>query len=126
MYLVDTNVVIEFLGATLPPKSSKWIQHIVNQNQHHLSIINQMELLGYNGNPSEMQIIEAFVNTSKLLSITQPIVLKTIEIRKAHSIKLPDAIIAATAIIHNLELLTRNISDFKNIIGLNITDPRTI
>ena len=43
-----------------------------------------------------------------------------IEIRKIHRIKLPDAIIAATAIIYNMTVITRNVFDFKNIDGLTV------
>jgi len=46
-----------------------------------------------------------------------------ISIRKIHRIKLPDAIIAATALVNGLELVTRNINDFKNIDGLNLINP---
>jgi predicted nucleic acid-binding protein len=46
-----------------------------------------------------------------------------IEIRKTSKIKLPDAIIAATAIKHNLTLLTRNEKDFVGIIGLELFNP---
>ena len=51
------------------------------------------------------------------------IIEKTIEIRKSYRIKLPDAIIAATAFVHNLTLLTRNISDYKNIEELSVINP---
>jgi len=37
--------------------------------------------------------------------------------------KLPDAIIAATAILYSLTLITRNTADFKDIIGLKIVNP---
>ena len=43
--------------------------------------------------------------------------------RKTISIKLPDAIIAATALQNNLTLITRNKNDFKNLQSLKILDP---
>ncbi len=49
--------------------------------------------------------------------------LKTVEIRKLYKIKLPDAIIAATAMTNNLILLSRNVSDFNQIDGLNLINP---
>lgn len=58
-----------------------------------------------------------------IFELENEIKLKTAEIRKGSKIKLPDAIIAATALIQNLTLLTRNISDFKNIVGLQVIDP---
>ena len=48
---------------------------------------------------------------------------KTIEIRKHCRIKLPDAIIADTALVHDLTLLTRNITDFRNAKNLNVISP---
>jgi predicted nucleic acid-binding protein len=49
--------------------------------------------------------------------------MKTAEIRKAHKVKLPDAIIAATAVEFDLTLLTRNTNDFKNIEALKLANP---
>lgn len=51
------------------------------------------------------------------------IVNKTISIRKSNKIKLPDAIIAATALVYDLTLISRNTSDFKNIAGLQSIHP---
>lgn len=48
---------------------------------------------------------------------------QTILIRRQYKIKLPDAIIAATALVHNLILVTRNTSDFKNIPELQLINP---
>ncbi len=58
-YLMDTNAAIEFLGGALPASGSNWMQSIIDQNLHHLSVINQIELLGFNGSPTEMQTLEA-------------------------------------------------------------------
>jgi predicted nucleic acid-binding protein len=51
------------------------------------------------------------------------VVKTTIDICKQSRIKLPDAIIAATALSSNLTLLTRNVSDFKHIQGLTVVNP---
>jgi predicted nucleic acid-binding protein len=40
--------------------------------------------------------------------------------------RLPDAIIAATALVYDLVLISRNISDFKNIDGLQVIDPHSL
>ncbi|TDB61346.1 PIN domain-containing protein [Arundinibacter roseus] len=48
---------------------------------------------------------------------------KTIEIRRKHKIKLPDAIIAATALVHHLTLVTNNVSDFARIENLLVVNP---
>jgi predicted nucleic acid-binding protein len=58
-----------------------------------------------------------------VLDINAGIVQKTISIRKSKKIELPDAIIAATALVHGFTLISRNTSDFKNIMGLKVIDP---
>lgn len=58
-----------------------------------------------------------------LSSLERPIKLKTADIRKQHRIKLPDAIIAATAIIYDLTLITRNSKNFLDIAGLITVNP---
>jgi predicted nucleic acid-binding protein len=121
-HLIDSNVVIEFLGGMLQPSGNKFIQSLIEDNRNCISIINRIELLSYNGSNSEMQILNEFIEASYILNLNEEIVLKTIEIRKQSKIKLPDAIIASTAIVHQLALITRNIADFKNINDLSIVD----
>jgi predicted nucleic acid-binding protein len=69
-----------------------------------------------------MEVLRAFINDALVIELEQPIKLSTAVIRKQYRIKLPDAIIAATALVHDLTLITRNTSDFKNIEGLKIID----
>jgi predicted nucleic acid-binding protein len=119
-YLTDSNAVIEFLGGMLPSSASKRMQEIVDLNSHRLSVINQIELLGFNAPDAEMQTLEAFVASSMVLPLSDSVVEKTIELRKMYKIKLPDAIIAATALVHNLKIITRNTSDFEKIQGVDV------
>jgi predicted nucleic acid-binding protein len=48
---------------------------------------------------------------------------RAVALRQQRKMTLGDAIIAATALVHNLPLLTRNVDDFKNITGLRIENP---
>jgi len=57
------------------------------------------------------------------LGLVDEVINTTIIICREHRIKLPDGIIAATAINFNFTLLTRNVSDFKNINGLEMINP---
>ena len=117
-YLIDTNAVIEFLGGKLPKSGSKFLQKIIDENLHHLSVINQIELLGFNGTPDEMQTLADFIDFTNILPLSDLVAQKTIDLRKFYKIKLPDAIIAATALTYNFIIITRNISDFDKIKGL--------
>jgi predicted nucleic acid-binding protein len=58
-----------------------------------------------------------------LIQINQPVVEKTVLIRQQKKIGLGDAIIAATALVYNMTLVTRNISDFKSIESLIVLNP---
>ncbi|MBK9018321.1 MAG: type II toxin-antitoxin system VapC family toxin [Saprospiraceae bacterium] len=125
-HLIDSNAVIEFLGGMFPPAGSQWLEALVDNNHHRLSIINRIELLGFNGNPSEMKVLSDFIGSSDVLLLTENVVLKTIELRKQTKIKLPDAIIAATALVHKLTLVSRNTGDFKNVPSLTVVNPHLI
>jgi predicted nucleic acid-binding protein len=89
-----------------------------------MSIISRIELLGF-AFPEPVDEAKAvkFVEESTLLPLSDEVADLAIEIRKKHKTKLGDTLIAATAIAHNLSLLTRNDADFKNIEGLKIINP---
>jgi hypothetical protein len=92
-----------------------------------ISVVTKMETLGYNFNSFEEQTtMETFINGCTLIDLNNDIVNTTITIRKSKRMKLPDAIIAATALVGNLTLITRNTTDFKNIQGLQILDPHNM
>ncbi|MEI6435569.1 MAG: PIN domain-containing protein [Bacteroidota bacterium] len=68
-------------------------------------------------------MLSDFVNDSIVFGLSDEIVEHTIEIRKAHKIKTPDAIIAATSHVNKLTLISRNTTDFKRIKGIEIVNP---
>lgn len=80
-----------------------------------------MELLAWpNATDEQLKVLEAFVGASNIFSLPEPVIVESIRIRKTYRIKLPDAIIAATALVFDLTLITRNTVDFKNISGLKL------
>lgn len=88
-----------------------------------VSVITKIEVLRFNTPADSYKILQNFINDCIVLELNNLIVDKTIEIGKAYKIKLPDAIIAATALVNDRALITRNISDFKNIQGLELLNP---
>ncbi len=58
--------------------------------------------------------------------INDDVIQKTIDLRKMQKIKLGDAIIAATALVYNFDLLSHNLADFKNVPSLKVVDPYTL
>lgn len=78
-----------------------------------------MELLGYSSiSQKEIDIIKNFLSLCKIENILTEIKEKTIELRKSYKIKLPDAIIASTAIINSVPLLSAD-TIFSKITELN-------
>lgn len=119
-YLIDSNTIIDLLEGLLSDKSKTFLFEV----DTIISIITQIEIFGYSKLSIEDNIkLNFFVKRATIYSIDQSIALKTISLRINHKIKLPDAIIAATALHHNLILITRNTADFINIKGLKLIDP---
>ena len=76
--------------------------------------------MGYNDVPEATQ---DFIALADVIAIDKAIIDTCIGLRKQKKIKLPDAIIAATALVHNFTIISRNIRDFVNIEGLNYINP---
>jgi len=89
----------------------------------HISVISQIEVLRYNDTPENEVILNGFINNSVIHSLSPAVVRCTIDLCKHSKIKLPDAIIAATALTENFILVTRNIDDFKRISNLELLNP---
>ena len=98
--------------------------HTIVDEQPLISVITKIELLGFNAATIEEQTItEIFIDASLIFNLDEAVINQTIELRKQHRIKLPDAIIAATAIAYDLTLITRNTGDFDKIAALKCIDP---
>jgi predicted nucleic acid-binding protein len=81
-----------------------------------ISPIVRIELLCFSGlSDDEFQIIEDLLSQCNSIPLSINIENKTISLKRQKKIKLPDAIIAATAICQGAILLTRNVDDFKGL-----------
>ena len=120
--LVDSNVIIDYVSNRIPEKSAKQLDNYFNSNFSVL-IISKIEVLGFNTLDYEMEQLESFIQLNSIVYIDEAVADKTIEIRRMKRIKLPDAIIAATALVQNCILLSHNTTDFNKIEGLQVLDP---
>ena len=121
-YLIDTNTVIDYLARKIPNEGMSFMNEVVNLIPN-ISIITKIEVLGFNTSAENSLLLTSFMNDASIFDLTSEVADLTISIRRTHKTKLPDAIIAATALAHGMKLLTRNTSDFKHIAGLDIIDP---
>lgn len=105
-FLLDTNIVIGLLKGELSVLSHLQ-QHGVSLQQSDYSFMTRIELLGYPGlTELEAERITAILGLMRYLPMTMTIEDKVIMIRRQQGLKIPDAIIAATAYIHSLTLIT--------------------
>ncbi|WP_016761469.1 type II toxin-antitoxin system VapC family toxin [Leptospira kirschneri] len=119
-FLLDTNAVIDQLANALPEPGANFIDNLLPA----ISVISKIELLGWHkASKEDIEHIQAFVSLAYVLPLEDSVVQETIRLRQSLKIKTPDAIIAATAIVHRLTLISRNAQDFQNILDLNVIDP---
>lgn len=119
---MDTNTVSDYFSAKLSTGGLSFIDALVDAGPR-LSVISRIELLGYNA--PIVALFRDFVAIALVYDIDEAIVDRTIALRKARRIKIPDAIIAATALVHDLTLVTHNRIDFEGISGLRMIDAHT-
>lgn len=110
------------MGNKLPEKAKKELAKIID-DEINISVINKIELLGFSNVDQELF---DFVSFSNIYPLDEDITELTIEMRKRYRIKLPDAIVAATALHHGYTLVTNNTADFDKIKGIKILNPYSV
>ena len=122
-YLYDTNIFIYYLADDITVNS--WFtEEFLNLHEILISPIIRIELLSFTGlSKEEEQSIEDLLSQFNTVPLLREIENQTIQIKRQYKIKLPDAIIAATAINQDAFLVTRNVGDFQGITGLKIENP---
>ena len=119
MILLDSNILIYSVQKEYPVLR-EWIMSI----QPAYSIISKVEVLGYwNLTVEQAQAINNVLKPMRELSLSSKQCEKAINLRQNRKMSLGDALIAATALDHELTLATRNTRDFDWISGLSIINP---
>nr|WP_287939106.1 type II toxin-antitoxin system VapC family toxin [Algoriphagus sp.] len=120
----DTNSIIFFLQDLRPKPSKDFLLNELRRNKPKFSIITEIELLSWKKlSESEAKLISGFLFNFYRVELSEEIKEATIQVRRTHGLKVPDAIIAASALILNQPLLTHNLKDFKLVKGLEVLDP---
>jgi len=117
--LLDTNIVIHACtpdGAWLSP----WTRH----PEAACATVTRVEALGFTGiSAGEDVAIRNFLSQVLSYALDDEVVESAVRLRQQKSMKLGDSIIAATALELGVPLVTRNVDDFKHILGLQIINP---
>ena len=117
--LIDINILIY----SAKPEFS-YLRSLILSGENFVSALSLVEVLGYYKLTEEdRNYFDASFHLLTALPISDEVISKATELRKMYRMKTADAIIAATAVIHQLELITRNIGDFESIPLLNVSNP---
>lgn len=111
--LVDSDVLVDHLRG--------YRRLVRGQDDLHVSSITRAELFA--GRGTEERRIRRLLEPMTELPVDAAVAERAGRIRRTAGVRLPDALIAATAIAHRLTLVTRNARDFSGIKGLKVRAP---
>ena len=119
MILLDSNILIYSVQ-----KEHEALRHWILSIEPSYSIISKVDVLGYwNLSPVQAQAITNILKSMRELPITTKQCERAIRLRQDKKMSLGDALIAATALDHELTLATRNTKDFDWIPNLTLINP---
>ncbi len=117
--ILDSNIVIE---AARPGADD--LLAVLGSHRRFVSSITRVEVLGFHKlTEADRRDVETFLLATTELLPTPPVIEQAIVLRRQRKMGLGDALIAATALVHGLTLVTRNMKDFRWIEGLDLLDP---
>jgi predicted nucleic acid-binding protein len=121
--LIDSNIIIYYLKGTIPKKNKRKLSVIFRESLN-ISTLTKIEVFGFH-RIVHKDIIKAEILLKKanIYYVDSNVESKAIAPRQKNSIKLADAIIAATALLNRMSLVTRNEKDFRKVSHLKIYNP---
>ncbi len=121
MMLVDTDVLIWHLRGY--PQATRRLDEL---GALTLSAVSYLEVLQGMRNKAELLAVKKMLNkrSATLLPITEAITLRATDLMESltlsHGLQMGDALIAATAVEHQLPVLTANVKHFSAVAGLTV------
>jgi predicted nucleic acid-binding protein len=111
--LLDSNAIIYASKGIVDAEKL-----LSDKDSYFASIITYIEVYAYEfSEPGEKDAVDEIFNNLEIVGIDEPVAEQAVKYRKSSvkKIKLPDAVILATAKVIGAGLLTNNLSDFENI-----------
>ena len=113
---VDTNIILYFL------KGEKEVVEMISDKELVISFVTELELLSFPEISADaVKVIKGLLRNCQIININQDIKNLTIRLRKKYKLKLPDAIIGATALFQKLPLITAD-KQFRKIEELDVIE----
>ena len=105
--LLDSDVLLDFLDGFAPAA-----RELARYANYSISIVSWMEVLTGARTAADEEVRRAFLSHFRILPLSAQIAEEAVTLRRKHRLKLPDAIIWATAKSESCLLVTRNTKDF--------------
>ncbi len=113
-YLLDTNIVLYILNG------DQDLLSFLNNQYIYISIITEMELLSFHSiSKDEFRSLKSFLDELDVTPLDDKVKDVAIEVRKKYKLRLPDSIVAATAVVYDIPLITAD-KQFKAISELQL------
>lgn len=119
MKVLDSNIVIY----SYQPAFS-FLKPLVIDPENAVSAISRLEVIGYHAiQPSEETYCEYVFRILQQIPVDDAVLTEAIRLRKQFKLSLGDSIVAATSLLHRVELYTRNTADFLRVPDLKVINP---
>lgn len=117
--LLDSNIIIYAAQA-----EHEFLREFIAENSPYVSALSYLEVLGYHQLSNDDKIyFEEFFKAAEILPVSQAVIEQAVRLKQNKKMSLGDAIIAGTALVYNLTIVTRNINDFRWINDLKLLNP---
>ncbi len=120
--IIDTDILID-AGRGIS-EAIACLQEIERRSTLATSVVNQMELFVGCRNKTELLEVEKFLRRFRLLPLAELISDTAIDLlrqyRLSHGLLIPDALIAATALVFDVPFISKNQRDYRFIADLNL------
>jgi len=119
MKLLDSNIVIYAASEPTPE-----IEALVTSAENAVASVVRIEVYGHPRlTAEERAALDVLFRRLTVHTLDAAVIEQSITLRQQRKMGLGDAIIAATALVYGLALVTRNVDDFSHVAGLDLIDP---
>ena len=117
--LLDSNILIYAVN-----QPTTEIESLATSADSAVASVTQIEVYGFTGlKPEEEAALDILFHRLTVHPLDEAVIESAIALRQKKKMGLADAIIAATALVNNVSLVTRNEEDFKRVPGLHVVNP---
>ena len=119
----DSSALILFLNDALPTETVELLNNHLPTGRVLISAVVRAEVLAWHGHSTEsLDAARVLLDVCELVPVNATIADEAARIRRETGLKLPDALIAATALLRSVALVTANGKDFRRVSGLALVE----